>query len=79
MSVGTAVVATDIAAHREICGEAALLVEPDRPVTWADAVAAVLDDDALRSELGRRGRVRAPRFDWKTMSTALLELYRRLV
>jgi glycosyltransferase involved in cell wall biosynthesis len=58
LSYGKAIVASDIASHREVLsdGETALLV-PDRDVdAWAEAVQTLLGDAALRARLGDKGR-----------------------
>ena len=53
------IVATDIAAHREVAGGAALLV-PDEAHTMVDAALSLIDDRALGLALGRRGPARIP-------------------
>lgn len=57
-------VATDGTALAEVVGDAGILVPPDDPEVLADALVRVLDDDALRADLARRGPVRAATFTW---------------
>jgi len=57
-------VASDLPVLREVLGEAALFVPPDRPDLWARRLEEVVGDEALRAELARRGRERAAAFDW---------------
>jgi glycosyltransferase involved in cell wall biosynthesis len=45
----------------ELCGPAALLVEPE---ALADGMTRLHDEDGLREELARRGRERAQRLSW---------------
>jgi len=45
-------------------GETGILVEPESPEALAAGMRRLLDDGALRSRLGRAGRVWARRFDW---------------
>jgi glycosyltransferase involved in cell wall biosynthesis len=61
---GAPVVASDLPVLREILGEAALFVPPDRTDLWARTLAEVVGDSALREELARRGREGAAAFDW---------------
>jgi alpha-1,3-rhamnosyl/mannosyltransferase len=63
-ALGAPVVASDLPVLREVMADAALYAPPDRPEAWAARLAEVLGDDALREELGRRGRERAAAFDW---------------
>jgi glycosyltransferase involved in cell wall biosynthesis len=58
------VVAADRGALPEVCGDAALLVDPaDEPALAAAVLAAATDED-LRSRLAAGGLERARRFSW---------------
>jgi alpha-1,3-rhamnosyl/mannosyltransferase len=77
MAAGTPVVASDIPVHREVAGDAAVLVKPDQPTEWAAAVAALVRDEARLRELAERGKRQAARFSWQRTAeqtaAALLE------
>jgi glycosyltransferase involved in cell wall biosynthesis len=75
MSQGIAVVASDIPALREVAGAAALLVEPDRPAAWADAIDGLLGDDAARRALGTAGVERSRMFTVGAMAAATHAVY----
>ena len=64
LAAGAPLVASDLPVLREVAGDAALYAPPDRPDLWAERIAALLADPALRDELRRRGRERASLFDW---------------
>lgn len=64
MAAGAPLLVSDIPVLREVAGDAAVYVPPDRPAAWADSVARLLGDDDRRLELARRGRQRATLFDW---------------
>jgi alpha-1,3-rhamnosyl/mannosyltransferase len=64
MSAGTPVIASDIPVHREVAGDAAVLLKPEHPEEWAAAVAALANDPRRLSELAERGQRRAAAFSW---------------
>ncbi|PTT65275.1 glycosyltransferase family 4 protein [Arthrobacter sp. HMWF013] len=58
MATGTPVVASDIPALRETCGDAAIFFASTDVVSMAEAILRTLDSTALRAELVQRGRRR---------------------
>ena len=60
MACGTPVVAADRAALPEVCGDAALYVDPEDPHAVADGIERALDDTRLRTA----GPARAAQFTW---------------
>lgn len=79
MGAGTPVVAANRAALPEVCGDAALLVDPED----ADAIHAALDqlmrDEALAAELTRRGLARAGQFTWEQAAERTWNVYQGLL
>lgn len=74
MASGTAVVASRRGALPEVCGDAALLSEPD-PEALATCIVKLLADDAQRAALETRGLVRAADFTWERSAAAHLRAY----
>ncbi len=70
MACGTPVIASDIGALREVCGEAALLIDPLDPAAWAAAMGAIIHDSDLRSSLQAAGLARAKQFTWRATAQA---------
>jgi glycosyltransferase involved in cell wall biosynthesis len=64
LACGCPVIASRAASLPEVCGDAALYVDPDDPRQLADAIRRVLCDGELSDELRRRGRERAKRWTW---------------
>jgi len=58
-ALGCPVIAANVSGATEQLGDAALLVDPSRPETIADAIQSVNTDPAMREKLVTRGRVRA--------------------
>jgi len=63
MATGLPVVASDVDGIPECVGRdgAAVLLPPDNPVRWADAVVRILADKSLASRMAERGKERASR------------------
>jgi glycosyltransferase involved in cell wall biosynthesis len=59
------VVASSCAAHREILGDSAFLVHPEKDDEIAEALKVVMDDTGKRNELSEKGKKNTRRFQWK--------------
>ena len=75
MACGTPVICANTAALPEIVGEAAIVLSPYDERAWAEAMARVLEDGALREELRARGLARAAEFTWGRAARATLKVY----
>jgi len=78
MAAGVPVVAANAGSLPEICGDAALLVNPRNPAAMAGALLRVLSDLALRQELTARGRQQVERFSVARSAKGMDALYRSL-
>jgi glycosyltransferase involved in cell wall biosynthesis len=75
MACGCPVLAADAAAIPEVCGEAALYVDPTSKVLMAAAMQRLLDQPALRRQLADAGLQRSRQFDWdRSAGTLLVQL-----
>ena len=74
MACGVPVVASNRASLPEVCGQAAILVEPDQD----DLVAGIVRALENREAWGERGLQRASEFSWKRTAAGTLEVYREL-
>jgi glycosyltransferase involved in cell wall biosynthesis len=75
MAAGVPVVSSNRSSLPEVCGEAALLVDPTDTAAMAAAMAQVLSDDQLSARLRREGLLRAKNFTPRIMAERLLKLY----
>lgn len=73
MSLGCPVVASDTGPMPEVCGDAALYVDPRSTSALSDAMRRVLEDDALCAMLAARGAARAGAMTWDASAARLLE------
>jgi glycosyltransferase involved in cell wall biosynthesis len=65
MASGVPVVAADRTALPETCGEAALLVDPQDSMAFAEALVSAATDASVRERLSRAGTRRAASFTWQ--------------
>lgn len=77
MACGTPVVAGDVGAPAEVCGEGALLVDPYDPSSIAAGLREMVFDEASREAMIRRGHRRAAQFTWERCARQVLEAYDR--
>jgi glycosyltransferase involved in cell wall biosynthesis len=78
MACGTPVVAGDIPALREVGGDAALYVSPQRSADLADALRRVADPE-LSATMRLRGLKQASTFDWQSTARETLQHLRASV
>lgn len=76
---GCALVLADIATFRELWDGVALFVPPDDAQGYADAIASLIGDTALRTQLGAAARDRAARYTVDRMAEAMLDQYRAML
>lgn len=65
MACGTPVIASRTTSLPEVCGDAALYVDPERADDIARALHRIVADPALRTDLSARGLAHAARFSWR--------------
>ncbi len=76
MASGAPVVASATGALKEVLGDAAWLVDVGDVGALANALENLLDDNAARQELVRKGRARAALYTWDACAAGLVSLYR---
>ena len=72
---GLPVIASAATCLPEVCGDAALLVDPLDTDAIAAALARVLGEPELARELVGRGRARAEKFTWRECASKTLAAY----
>jgi alpha-1,3-rhamnosyl/mannosyltransferase len=79
MSRGCPVIAADATALPEVVGDAGVLVSPDNAEEWCQAMCDLLEDDARRAELAKKGLERAREFTWSRAADILEDAYRHVL
>ncbi|MBI2890661.1 MAG: glycosyltransferase family 4 protein [Nitrospirae bacterium] len=72
LACGAPIVASDLPVVREVAGEAAVLLPPDRPEVWADRMQDLVGEEAKRQQMSRRALERARRFTPAAMAQGFL-------
>ena len=70
MACGAPVIASDIAAIKEVVGTAARLVSPESPLQLANVLVELLDSGAAQEALSTAGIKRAMEFSWERAAFA---------
>lgn len=78
MKFGVPVVAAKAASMPEVCGDAALYADPNKPEEFADQVYRLLDDPQLSTEMIARGRRREKEYSWPKFSNEVMEVYKQI-
>jgi glycosyltransferase involved in cell wall biosynthesis len=80
MAFGLPVVAFDLRETRVSAGDAAVYVRPNDVDAYAEAIVALMDDEASRARRGKLGRARVEReLAWSHQERAYLDVYRALI
>ncbi|NIR49845.1 glycosyltransferase family 4 protein, partial [candidate division KSB1 bacterium] len=69
------VIGSDIPVHREVCGDAAMFVNPRDHAQWSNAILNLLNDTQKRKQLKAKGMKRLNDFSWKKTAERTLEVY----
>jgi glycosyltransferase involved in cell wall biosynthesis len=77
MATGTPVIASRAASIPEVAGQAGVLLDPDTPRAWADAIVRVVTDAAEHERMREAGVARAATFTWARTARITLDVYRQ--
>lgn len=78
MALGCPVIAARSSSIPEVCGDGALLFDPNSEEELKTALEKVVLDTALSTELIRRGTAREKTFSWDKTTDGLVKLYQEL-
>ena len=73
------IVTSNRSAMPEVCGDAALLIDPVNQTELAEALQKLAAEPDLRAALAAKGRARAQTFSWEKAVEATWEVYRELI
>jgi glycosyltransferase involved in cell wall biosynthesis len=75
MARGVPAVVSTAASLPEVVADAALLADPNEPDDWAEQLRRLSADPDLRSDLARRGRLRAAELSWAATAAGTAAVY----
>jgi glycosyltransferase involved in cell wall biosynthesis len=78
MHVGCPVITTRASSIPEVCGDAALYIDPDNELEFADTILSFHGNDLLRRELIIKGEAQSRLFSWDKTARTYLEHITRL-
>lgn len=76
MACRTPVVTSNRGAPAEVCGEAAMRVDPESPAAIAQALRQLMNEPELYAQKQQEGIARAQQFSWENCARQMLETYR---
>jgi glycosyltransferase involved in cell wall biosynthesis len=79
MSCGCPVIVSQAASLPEVCGSAAVYMDPRAAGSVSSSIIRVMHDPELQERLRGLGRRRAPEFTWARSATALMQVLHELV
>lgn len=75
MACGCPVACSRAGALGEVCGQAALELDPEDPAQMARQIGRLLEEETLRADLAARGLEQAARFTWARCAEVHLQAY----
>ena len=78
MASGVPVVVSETTSLPEVCGDAALYIDPHHPQTIAEKIDRLLGDNELYAQQRSKGLQRARSFTWEKTASQLMETIKRV-
>lgn len=79
MACGTPVLSSSGGSLREVCGDAAVVLDGYDLEQWLENAHAILHDSTLRADLSNRGQAKAKAYTWQKTADEHLKAYRRVL
>jgi len=79
MACGTPVISSNIAPLSEVCGDAAIYIDPYSVKDIADTMSTLLEDVVLQNDLIKKGFHRVKQFTWDTSAKKYIEVFKKVL
>lgn len=75
MSAGCPVICSNAGSLKEVCGDAAILIDPTNPQELKNAIEKLWNDEKLQNFLREKGLAQAQKFSWKLTAGKTLQVF----
>ena len=79
MACGVAVICSNASSLPEVCGDAAIMLDPNNMTDWRENIASMLTDSDLRKRYSQKSLKRSSLFSWEKTAKETLEVYKRVL
>ncbi|MFN8295714.1 MAG: glycosyltransferase family 1 protein [Chitinophagales bacterium] len=79
MSLGVPVITSNISSMPEVAGNAGILVNPVNITDIANAMHSLVENEALRTDLIAKGKIRAQDFDWNVSASKVVDVIKKSI
>ncbi len=79
MACGTAVLTSQQTAMAEVCGDAAMLIDPHQEEAIAEGLICLLQDDGRREAMRHAGLARAKQYSWERTARETAVVYKKVL
>lgn len=79
MSLGAAVITSNVTSLPEVCGSAAVMIDPLDRESLAEEMRRLENDSDMRKELQRQALLQGGKFSWEKSAEQVLEIYSALL
>lgn len=77
MTSGCPVICSRVASLPEVCGDAAIFIDPGNTDELKNALEKLLENEDARAELRQKGLMRSKKFAWRQTAEKTLEVIRK--
>ena len=78
MACGTPVIVSSVASLPEVCGDAAIYVEPTDHIDIKNKILVIAKDEKLREELSQKSKAQAAFFSWEKSAIEHFEVFEKV-
>ena len=79
MACGTPVIVSNSSSLPEICGDAALYIDPNNTKNMADTIIRLVENENLQQELRRKGLERVKHYTWEKAARKHMEVFEKVL
>lgn len=78
MACGTPVIVSSVASLPEVCGDAAIYIEPTDHIDIKNKILVIAKDEKLREELSQKSKAQAALFSWEKSAIEHFEVFEKV-